>query len=110
MRWWWEGHWSCPVGRGVCTGVASSGGGRRVQVLGADGRGELQVSPVVEAALGALREAEHRSTFYFPYWKIPGLGAEWPIPPLVPRQLKFQNDMKLLRGVLDEVPSCLQTA
>ncbi|KAJ1480183.1 cytochrome P450 [Baffinella frigidus] len=62
-----------------------------------------KVSPVVEAALGALREAEHRSTFYFPYWKIPGLGAEWPIPPLVPRQLKFQNDMKLLRGVLDEV-------
>ena len=62
-----------------------------------------KVSPVVNAALGALREAEHRSTFYFPYWKIPGLGAEWPIPPLVPRQLKFQNDMKLLRGVLDEV-------
>mmetsp|Transcript_491 Transcript_491/g.1145 ORF Transcript_491/g.1145 Transcript_491/m.1145 type:complete len:647 (+) Transcript_491:75-2015(+) len=62
-----------------------------------------KLSPVVEAALGALREAEHRSTFYFPYWKIPGLGAEWPIPALVPRQRKFQNDMNLLNGVLDEL-------
>jgi len=62
-----------------------------------------KLSPVVEAALGALREAEHRSTFYFPYWKIPGLGAEWPIPALVPRQRKFQKDMSLLNGVLDEL-------
>ena len=62
-----------------------------------------KLSPVVEAALCALREAEHRSTFYFPYWKIPGLGAEWPIPALVPRQRKFQEDMKLLNSVLDEL-------
>jgi len=62
-----------------------------------------KVSPVVKAALGALREAEHRSTFYFPYWKIPGLGAEWPIPALVPRQRKFQQDMQLLNSVLDEL-------
>lgn len=62
-----------------------------------------KLSPVVEAALGALREAEHRSTFYLPYWKIPGLGAEWPIPALVPRQRKFQLDMQLLNSVLDEL-------
>ncbi|EKX39181.1 cytochrome P450 [Guillardia theta CCMP2712] len=62
-----------------------------------------KLSPVVEAALCALREAEHRSTFYFPYWKIPGLGAEWPIPALVPRQRKFQQDMALLNGVLDKL-------
>lgn len=29
-------------------------------------------SPVIEAVYGTLAEAEHRSTFYFPYWKIPG--------------------------------------
>ena len=62
-----------------------------------------KLSPVVEAALCALREAEHRSTFYLPYWKIPGLGAEWPIPAIVPRQRKFQQDMALLNGVLDEL-------
>jgi len=62
-----------------------------------------KVSPVVKAALGALREAEHRSTFYFPYWKIPFLGAEWPVPALVPRQRKFQQDMALLNGVLDKL-------
>ena len=62
-----------------------------------------KLSPVVEAALGALREAEHRSTFYLPYWKVPGLGAEWPIPALVPRQRKFQLDMQLLNSVLDEL-------
>jgi cytochrome P450 family 97 subfamily B polypeptide 3 len=62
-----------------------------------------KVSPVVKAALGALREAEHRSTFYFPYWKIPFLGAEWPVPALVPRQRKFQQDMALLNSVLDKL-------
>ena len=62
-----------------------------------------KVSPVVKAALGALREAEHRSTFYIPYWKIPFLGAEWPVPALVPRQRKFQQDMALLNSVLDKL-------
>ena len=68
-----------------------------------------KLSPVVEAALGALREAEHRSTFYFPYWKIPGLGAEWPIPALVPRQRKFQQDMQLLNSVICRLLSPLSS-
>ena len=28
-------------------------------------------SPVIKAIYGTLFEAEHRSTFYIPYWQIP---------------------------------------
>lgn len=28
-------------------------------------------SPVIKAVYGVLKEAEHRSTFYIPYWNIP---------------------------------------
>nr|XP_009784851.1 PREDICTED: cytochrome P450 97B2, chloroplastic isoform X2 [Nicotiana sylvestris] len=52
-------------------------------------------SPVIQAVYGTLFEAEHRSTFYIPYWKIP--LARW----LVPRQRKFQNDLKVINDCLD---------
>ncbi|KAL0444436.1 UNVERIFIED_CONTAM: cytochrome [Sesamum latifolium] len=52
-------------------------------------------SPVIKAVYGTLFEAEHRSTFYLPYWKIP--LAKW----LVPRQRKFQNDLKIINDCLD---------
>ncbi|PIN06076.1 Cytochrome P450 CYP4/CYP19/CYP26 subfamily [Handroanthus impetiginosus] len=52
-------------------------------------------SPVIKAVYGTLFEAEHRSTFYIPYWKIP--LATW----LVPRQRKFQNDLKVINDCLD---------
>ncbi|KAK4397907.1 cytochrome [Sesamum angolense] len=52
-------------------------------------------SPVIKAVYGTLFEAEHRSTFYLPYWKIP--LAKW----LVPRQRKFQNDLKVINDCLD---------
>ncbi|EYU42831.1 hypothetical protein ABFS82_13G009000 [Erythranthe guttata] len=52
-------------------------------------------SPVIKAVYGTLFEAEHRSTFYIPYWKIP--LANW----LVPRQRKFQNDLKVINDCLD---------
>ncbi|KAI3457646.1 hypothetical protein Pfo_014309 [Paulownia fortunei] len=52
-------------------------------------------SPVIKAVYGTLFEAEHRSTFYIPYWKIP--LAKW----LVPRQRKFQNDLKVINDCLD---------
>nr|QNS29943.1 cytochrome P450 [Nothapodytes nimmoniana] len=52
-------------------------------------------SPVIKAVYGTLFEAEHRSTFYIPYWKIP--LATW----LVPRQWKFQNDLKVINNCLD---------
>ncbi|KAK9285940.1 hypothetical protein L1049_025142 [Liquidambar formosana] len=52
-------------------------------------------SPVIKAVYGTLFEAEHRSTFYIPYWKIP--LATW----IVPRQRKFQNDLKFINDCLD---------
>ncbi|EPS66221.1 hypothetical protein M569_08554, partial [Genlisea aurea] len=52
-------------------------------------------SPVIKAVYGTLFEAEHRSTFYIPYWKIPLI--EW----LVPRQRKFQNDLRVINDCLD---------
>ncbi|PHU13521.1 Cytochrome 97B3, chloroplastic [Capsicum chinense] len=52
-------------------------------------------SPVIKAVYGTLFEAEHRSTFYIPYWNIP--LARW----LVPRQRKFQNDLKVINDCLD---------
>ncbi|KZV31372.1 hypothetical protein F511_05476 [Dorcoceras hygrometricum] len=54
-------------------------------------------SPVIKAVYGTLFEAEHRSTFYFPYWKFP--LAKW----LVPRQRKFQNDLKYINDCLNEL-------
>lgn len=38
-----------------------------------------------QAVYGVLKEAEHRSTFYIPYWNIP--IAKY----VVPRQVKFQR-------------------
>lgn len=52
-------------------------------------------SPVIKAVYGTLFEAEHRSTFYIPYWKFP--LAKW----LVPRQRKFQSDLKVINDCLD---------
>lgn len=52
-------------------------------------------SPVIKAVYGTLFEAEHRSTFYIPYWKFP--LARW----IVPRQRKFQYDLKVINDCLD---------
>ncbi|CAI0374456.1 unnamed protein product [Linum tenue] len=52
-------------------------------------------SPVIKAVYGTLFEAEHRSTFYIPYWKIP--LARW----IVPRQRKFHSDLKVINDCLD---------
>lgn len=52
-------------------------------------------SPVIKAVYGTLFEAEHRSTFYIPYWNIP--LTRW----LVPRQRKFQKDLKIINDCLD---------
>ena len=41
-------------------------------------------SPVIKAVYNTLREAEHRSTFYFPYGNLPFASQ------LVPRQIAFQ--------------------
>lgn len=54
-------------------------------------------SPVIKSVYGVLREAEHRSTFYIPYWNIPGADI------VVPRQRKFREDLKVINGCLDEL-------
>lgn len=54
-------------------------------------------SPVIAAVYGTLSEAEHRSTFYIPYWKFP--LSRW----LVPRQRKFNEDLKVINDCLDDL-------
>ncbi|MQL84683.1 hypothetical protein Taro_017190, partial [Colocasia esculenta] len=54
-------------------------------------------SPVIKAVYGTLFEAEHRSTFYIPYWNLP--LARW----IVPRQRKFHNDLKIINDCLDQL-------
>ncbi|KAA8490514.1 Cytochrome P450 97B3, chloroplastic [Porphyridium purpureum] len=54
-------------------------------------------SPIIKAVYRCLREAEHRSTFLFPYWKIEFLN--W----VIPRQRKFRRDMKIISDQLDEL-------
>ena len=44
-----------------------------------------------------LKEAEHRSTFYIPYWKLPGASA------LVPRQRRFRQDIGVINACLDDL-------
>lgn len=52
-------------------------------------------SPVIQAVYGVLKEAEHRSTFYIPYWNIPFTRY------LVPRQVAFRRDMAVIDECLD---------
>ncbi|KAK8940741.1 hypothetical protein KSP39_PZI010058 [Platanthera zijinensis] len=54
-------------------------------------------SPVIKAVYGALFEAEHRSTFYIPYWNLP--FSRW----IFPRQRKFHSDLKVINNCLDEL-------
>jgi cytochrome P450 len=61
-----------------------------------------QESPVIQAVYRVLREAEHRSTFYFPYWNIPGASY------IVPRQIKFRQDMEAINGTLNQLIGAAQ--
>ena len=44
-----------------------------------------------------LKEAEHRSTFYIPYWNLPFAKN------LVPRQRQFYADLKVINNCLDDL-------
>jgi hypothetical protein len=46
---------------------------------------------------GVLKEAEHRSTFYIPYWNIPITKY------IVPRQRKFNADLAVINACLDDL-------
>ena len=48
-----------------------------------------------QAVYGVLKEAEHRSTFYIPYWNIPVTRY------IVPRQRKFHADLEVINDCLD---------
>jgi len=50
---------------------------------------------VVKAVYRCLREAEHRSTAFIPYWQIPGLSG--PSSPLLGQRM-FAQDLNLLNG------------
>ncbi|CAN0269998.1 unnamed protein product, partial [Discosporangium mesarthrocarpum] len=54
-------------------------------------------SPVIKAVYRVLREAEHRSSSFIPYWKIPYAEN------LLPSQKEFTDDMRLLNDVLDKL-------
>lgn len=51
-------------------------------------------SPVIKAVYRCLKETEHRSTSFFPYWKLPFA------PEMVPRLRAFYSDMKLINDTL----------
>eukprot|EP00903_Cladosiphon_okamuranus_P007141 g6935.t1 len=54
-------------------------------------------SPVIKAVYRVLREAEHRSSSFIPYWKLP-FAKKW-----IPSQKEFARDIGLLNSVLDEL-------
>lgn len=54
-------------------------------------------SPLIKAVYRVLRESEHRSTMFLPYWKCPGAQM------LVPRQRQFAADMRLINSTLTSV-------
>lgn len=54
-------------------------------------------SPVIKAVYRILKECEHRSTVFIPYWKIPGA------PQLVPRLRAFYSDMTILHETLNDL-------
>lgn len=54
-------------------------------------------SPVIKAVLRILKETEHRSTTFIPYWKIPGAKQ------IVPRLRGFYADMKLVNDTLNDL-------
>ena len=51
----------------------------------------------LQAVYGVLKEAEHRSTFYIPYWNIPITKY------IVPRQRKFNADLAVINACLDDL-------
>lgn len=51
----------------------------------------------LQAVYGVLKEAEHRSTFYIPYWNLPFAKN------LVPRQRQFYSDLAVINDCLDDL-------
>lgn len=56
-------------------------------------------SPVIQSVYSALKEAEHRSITPIPYWNFPLANQ------LVPRLRRFNSDLEVLDGVLNDLIS-----
>lgn len=56
-----------------------------------------QESPVVKAVYRVLREAEHRSTSFIPYWNLP-YADQW-----MGGQVEFRKDMSMLDDILADL-------
>ncbi|KAK6942715.1 Cytochrome P450 [Dillenia turbinata] len=54
-------------------------------------------SPVIDAVYTALKEAEARSTDFFPYWKVKSLCK------IIPRQVKAEKAVALIRKTIEEL-------
>jgi len=54
-------------------------------------------SPIVKAVYRVLREAEHRSTSFIPYWNLP-YAEKW-----MGGQIEFNRDMKMLDDILADL-------
>lgn len=63
----------------------------------AAGIGTIMLLFCINPSLLLLAEAEHRSTFYIPYWNVPLLRA------IVPRQVQFARDMAVINDCLDSL-------
>ena len=55
-----------------------------------------QESPVVKAVYRVLREAEHRSSSFIPYWNLP-YADKW-----MGGQVEFRKDMTMLDDILTD--------
>jgi hypothetical protein len=68
---------------------------------GGEGLWSLYVGPLRvvchQAVYGVLKEAEHRSTCYLPYWNFPLARYA------VPRQRKFHADLDVINSCLDNL-------
>lgn len=56
-----------------------------------------KTSPVVKAVYRVLREAEHRSSSFIPYWNLP-YADKW-----MGGQVEFRNDMTMLDDILSDL-------
>lgn len=64
----------------------------------------VEETDLVKAVYGVMSEADHRATFFLPYWNVPVLGG------MVPRQRRFRKALGLLNGQLDELIGAARAA
>ena len=66
-------------------------------VFGYDFGSVTKESPVVKAVYRVLREAEHRSSSFIPYWNLP-YADQW-----MGKQVEFREDMAMLDDILADL-------